>query len=319
MNINKRIYSHFVHEKIAGASLVFMYCAIFMTLVLASCGSGTSHKEENQQTSEMENDFLGEEESGSEFAKDFWSDYDFRNTALLDDASLSEQKFVDFISYLPVLGKDEAILAIHNMLDSASVNAPSFRYFENLYRHYLHDPNSPYRDDAYYGAVLEYMMNSEQVSATEKESYQAQFDKINKNMPGGLSSDFTFVNIFGAEQSFHDVQAPYKLLLFYDPDCQTCEMVINEIEQSEIFNRVQDEKKLHIVAIMPWNDAQHWKEHQSQISKKWTNGFDRKSAVYEHDLYDIQAFPSLYLVDKDNKVLIKDGDYLEIEGFFDRL
>lgn len=319
MNINKRIYSHFVHEKIAGASLVFMYCAIFMTLVLASCGSGTSHKEENQQTSEMENDFLGEEESGSEFAKDFWADYDFRNTALLEDASLSEQKFVDFIDYLAVLEKTEATHAIHAMLDSASVEPASFQYFANLYRHYLHDPNSPFRSDARYEAVLDYMRGAENLSDTEREGYQKQYEKLQKNKPGELSGDFAFVNSFGAAQSFHGVRSPYKLLVFYDPDCETCASVIGEIKESDVLNRMQNDKKLHIVAIMPWNDSALWREHQSQIPKKWTNGFDRGTDILEDDIYDIPAFPTLYLVDKTNKVLIKDGDFLDIERFFDRL
>lgn len=44
----------------------------------------------------------------------------------------------------------------------------------------------------------------------------------------------------------------------------------------------------------------------------WINGFDSNQEIANEELYDLKAMPTLYLLDKGKKVLLKDADLDEI-------
>ncbi len=48
-------------------------------------------------------------------------------------------------------------------------------------------------------------------------------------------------------------------------------------------------------------------ESSGHDSLRWINGYDKELTVLERELYDLKAMPTLYLLDKDKKVLLKDA------------
>ena len=62
-----------------------------------------------------------------------------------------------------------------------------------------------------------------------------------------------------------------------------------------------------------------WLDYQSHIPSKWLNVTDHQEIMHE-EKYDLRALPSLYLLDQDKKILLKDAsmgalkDYLEKKG-----
>ena len=49
--------------------------------------------------------------------------------------------------------------------------------------------------------------------------------------------------------------------------------------------------------------------------KEWINGYDKKLVIKEKNLYDLKAIPTLYLLDKDKKVLLKDATVAQIDQY----
>lgn len=64
--------------------------------------------------------------------------------------------------------------------------------------------------------------------------------------------------------------------------------------------------KLKIVAIYPDEDLEAWRKHLKEIPAEWINGYDADLTMRKEESYDLRAIPSLYLLDKDKKVLLKD-------------
>ncbi|MNP83768.1 hypothetical protein D3C76_1828110 [compost metagenome] len=42
------------------------------------------------------------------------------------------------------------------------------------------------------------------------------------------------------------------------------------------------------------------------MSEKWINGFDTDSKILSFNLYDLKASPTIYLLDENKKVILKD-------------
>lgn len=283
----------------------------YFNISFISCTRSSNNEKETFPETLIQNDSL------IRLMNHWWDDYDFNDISLLSNNQESEQVFVDFIYQLPMLNSEQLGAVINNMLDKTSVNRSSFKYYTNMYKHYLNNPNSPLRDDVSYSAVLEYLISSDLTSDLEKESYRLELDLLNKNKPGDLSLDFTFVNIFGAVQNLYSVDAPFKLLIFYDPNCHTCSEILKDVANSLIINDRLSAKTIKVLAVMPWNDYTLWKKSQSEVPQKWINGFDRYSTIIQDDLYSIQAFPTLYLLDDNHKVILKDADLMEVEYFLE--
>ena len=48
----------------------------------------------------------------------------------------------------------------------------------------------------------------------------------------------------------------------------------------------------------------------------WVNSYDDGEVIFGNLLYDIKAIPTLYLLDKNKKVILKDVGLGEIEEYF---
>ena len=55
------------------------------------------------------------------------------------------------------------------------------------------------------------------------------------------------------------------------------------------------------------------------IPSGWINGYDKELTVLDRELYDLKAMPTLYLLDKDKKVLLKDAPVEQVEQYLAHL
>jgi hypothetical protein len=64
---------------------------------------------------------------------------------------------------------------------------------------------------------------------------------------------------------------------------------------------------VEVLAIYPDEDLVAWRDHISDIPRSWINGYDAGMRITEARSYNLQAIPSLYLLDNEKRVIIKDG------------
>ena len=74
-------------------------------------------------------------------------------------------------------------------------------------------------------------------------------------------------------------------------------------------------KQVRILAFYPDEEHEVWENHQDMIPSKWINGYDKELTVLNRELYDLKAMPTLYLLDKDKKVLLKDAPVEQVEQY----
>ena len=53
-------------------------------------------------------------------------------------------------------------------------------------------------------------------------------------------------------------------------------------------------------------DLKSWREYMPVYPREWLNGYDASHIIREDVLYCVRAIPSLYLLDSDKRILLKD-------------
>jgi hypothetical protein len=71
---------------------------------------------------------------------------------------------------------------------------------------------------------------------------------------------------------------------------------------------------LTILSIYTDQDEKLWLDHLNEFPPRWIQGRDNNEFLYKNKVYDLRAIPTIYLLDSDKKVLLKDVmSVLEIE------
>lgn len=74
--------------------------------------------------------------------------------------------------------------------------------------------------------------------------------------------------------------------------------------------------KMRVLALYPGEDMEEWKACAPEPPSAWLNGRDASAGLnIKNRLYAIRDIPSLYLLDKNKRVLLKDADYIRLEAW----
>ena len=66
-------------------------------------------------------------------------------------------------------------------------------------------------------------------------------------------------------------------------------------------------------------DLKAWKEYMPVYPEDWYNGYDPDYVIRTDVLYNVRAIPSLYLLDKDKTVIMKDAPDTRLFDWLERL
>ncbi|KGE14136.1 DUF5106 domain-containing protein [Sphingobacterium deserti] len=246
----------------------------------------------------------------------YWRGYDFHDEVNITNPDKGEQSLVNFINLFPSSSPDVVSRSIKSMLSDAQQVPAALDFFIKQYEKYLYDPNSPVRNDVYYIPVLEFTLDSMQLDELEKVRTANRLTLLRKNLPGETAADFSYVLGNGDRGQLSKLSSPLTVLFFYEPGCSHCEEAIQQLEQQPYINKAIEDKSLAFLAVYPFGGKDIWKAYQSHIPDKWINGFDEQGKVVKKGLYDLKATPTIFLLDADKKVILKDVDVVQLLGYF---
>lgn len=303
------------------------YLNIFF-LFLILCTACGNRKASDNQAEDIKSDstkifalpvipaLLNTPESRADYlVRHYWENVDFADTTYLDHREVMEQAWVDYIDIMKLVPEETAISAIKQMYKDAGKKKKVFFYFTDLAEKYLYDPNSPMWNEELYIPVLDAMLESTVLDDTEKILPKGRRELAEQNRPGRQAEDFTYTLVSGKSGTLYGVKADYTLLFINNPGCHACEEGIKELKQAPAINKEFEAGNLKILSVYPDEDKEEWERHLSDFPKEWINGYDKKLMIKEKNLYDLKAIPTLYLLDKNKKVLLKDAVVGQIEQY----
>ena len=302
-----------------------------MFAVLSSCGQRTSQgTEEKQQTREfpmitppaMMQDageiieymamhywdaFISQpQESGKRYLCDSLHIYGVLKGDL-------EQGFANYIYILENMPVRQAQKAVRQMAarieehETADTSSNVFESFVTIAEKYMFDPNSPLRNEDLYSPFAAALSQSHHLDAATKDRYAHVASMCRLNEVGTKAADFRFSDRRGREYTLYGMKSEYILLFFSNPGCHSCLEIINALKEDYKVSSMIAEKRLAVLNIYIDEDIQSWIDYMSVYPEDWYNGFDQELAIRNEDLYNVRAIPSLYLLDNEKRVILKDA------------
>lgn len=255
-------------------------------------------------------------EQRTEFlAKHYWDNVNFADTSYIHHPEVTEQAWANYCGILNSIPLETAQEAIRNTIDRANADKKVFIYMTDLADKYLYNPNSPMRNEELYIPVLEAMAVSPVLEEIEKVRPKARLELANKNRIGTKALNFTYTLPSGVQGTLYQLQADYILVFINNPGCHACTETIDALKHAPVIGQLLKEKKLIVLSFYPDEELEEWRKHLNEFPEEWINSYDKELTLREKQLYDLKAIPTLYLLDREKKVLLKDATAQVIEEY----
>lgn len=245
----------------------------------------------------------------------YWERFDFADTALVAERDITEQGFVDFIALLADGQTTDALAkeSMENWCGGFIPQAQARRTMTGLADDYLYNPNSPFYNEWLYGVYLQAMLTKLPAGDAQAETMTFRLTLLSRNQTGERAEDFTYYLPDGTRRSLAStpVKGGRLLVVFYDPECGSCHEVIENMRMDGVLAKAVQAGRISVLAIYTEGNEKVWRETWADMPQGWTVGTDRE-AIKTGALYDLRAMPSLYLLDAEKRVVLKDAPFERI-------
>lgn len=249
----------------------------------------------------------------------YWDNINIADTNFIHNDNDLEQAWANYCDLLNRVPLPTAQDAIKSTFTRMNGNKNILAVFQDLADKYLYDPNSPMREEEYYIPVLETLINTPTLDEVEKIRPRARLKLALKNRPGTIASDFVYTLKTGTRGRLHKISTDYTILFINNPGCHACAETIGQLRSAEVIEKLHKDSRLTILAIYPDEDLDEWKKHIKDFPEDWINGYDKEQTINNKELYDLKAIPTLYLLDENKVVLLKDATFSNIVDYLYRL
>ena len=171
---------------------------------------------------------------------------------------------------------------------------------------YLYDPNSPVRCEDFYLPFVQKLAEGDLAPEEMRMQYGFQARMCALNAMGTPAADFPFTDTRGRRRTLYGIEAEYILLIFGNPDCKACKDLVEDMESSPEMTELISSGRLKVVDIFIDREVDQWKARVADYPARWINGYDHTFTIRDDILYNVRAVPSMYLLDKEKRVIFKD-------------
>lgn len=237
------------------------------------------------------------------------------DTALVSGVSLGdvEQKMANWTNVLNMVEISVVDKSLGRLYERAAAcekkdtSSNIFETFVMLVDKYLYDPNSPLRNEDHYAFFASRLAGSELVEQVMKDKYARQVRLAALNKVGTKAADFRFADKMGRMRRLYDIKSELVLLFFSNPGCAACKDIIDVLNNDPVISELIADGTMKVLNIYIDEDLNAWRSYMPIYPETWYNGFDPDLVIRGETLYNIRAIPSLYLLDRDKTVIMKDA------------
>ena len=235
-----------------------------------------------------------------------------------------EQKFANWVNVLSMVDYPHAAKSVRRLYDKAlkcerkDTASNVFDTFRSLVEKYLYDPNSPMRNEDLYGPYADCLSRCEFIDEGNRKAYAYDAGMCALNRVGTKAADFRFEDKNGKVRRLYDIKADFIVLFFSNPGCVACKEIINALKGTPQIDSMISAGRIAVLNIYIDEDLEAWRSYMPIYPETWYNGFDPDFVIRGDVLYNVRAIPSLYLLDKDKNVMMKDAVTERVIDFLNR-
>ena len=258
------------------------------------------------------------------YKQHYWDGVNFWDGRLAY-TTLFEDKIDKYYETLVVPHQDSVIKELDAMLGPASINQEMTRFLlVKFINRYL---NQKYMwEDHVYIHLFEKYFSQKQYSWLSDKGFKTISDRaysLYENLMGAPAADIELPNIEGKETSLYGVEGDFTIVVFWDPTCSHCKELLPKLDSFYVAKWKAANIKIFAVAKETDGTKKHWTDFVSEHHlEDWTHVYyskaDDKARIDASipgysQLYDVLTFPTLYLLDRDKRIIAKKLTYQQID------
>lgn len=302
---------------------IYFYLIIPILLFCISCsGSERTSKEHDSISSfklpSIPSPLTKDDDKTKYLVAHYWDNYKFCDSSVVNNDSTL--KF--FNEYLILLQKTDSSATINSIINLSNKifkpKSKAYPRFDKLFNDFLDNPNSYYRSETLFRVYLTILINSNDISDIEKERHIYRLKILNKNRISTKATNFDFITKKWKTSSLYAIKSNYIIIYFNDPHCHECIRVSDYFSKSLYFNKWANTLKnniplLTILGVFTGSNITEWKDHS--LPSDIIDAYNPRNKIEKDELFDLRAMPTLYLLNKDKIVILKDSPIEQIEEY----
>ena len=234
------------------------------------------------------------------------------STLLGVSPQIFDEAFTGYVAALSAVDDTIAKTSITRLTERASKMAedgytPLLSRIMQCAESTLFDAHSPYLNDELYLPVLEGIGSCRAIPNNVKDSFRWQVALCNKNRVGTTAADFRYATAWGRQYNMHSIEAEYLMIFFNDPDCPNCKAALEELKKSDPVINLVGMGVMKVLAVSPDGKTQLWDERKADYPSDWIYAYDPSGELNQGTIYSLRTSPSIYLLDEDKRVVLKDA------------
>ena len=162
--------------------------------------------------------------------------------------------------------------------------------------------------EKYHSKGVSTWLNEKQMETITRRAYMQM-----SNLIGEKAANLEMVDTAGKPTSLYDLQAPYTVVIFWDPTCGHCKEELPRIDS--VYRATWQKEQVKIYAVLTEDQKPEWIKYINEHKiTDWTHVYQTKEmaqAITEaktpgfRQLYDVIMTPTLYLLDKEKRIIGK--------------
>ncbi len=142
---------------------------------------------------------------------------------------------------------------------------------------------------------------------------QERVDHLKPTLLGRKAHDLKMETLDGQWVDLYEIDAPYTVLVFWDPNCGHCKVAIPKLHK--LYEKFK-EQGLQVMTVYIYDNKEVWKKYLEEHDYlDWINAWDPYQLTRFRTYYDVYSTPIIYVLDRDKKIIAKRIDVDVLERF----
>jgi thiol-disulfide isomerase/thioredoxin len=268
------------------------------------------------------------------YKKEYWYDISPADERLLR-TPMFEQRLTRYFESVVIRHADSIKAEVDKFILYSRTNKTMFRYFLNRFTNEYMNPKYMGLDVVFLHLFEKYYLTN-QVDWLEPKDKDLVFNRAYSLMGNILGEPAAELNMLDAQDkkvNLYSINAPYTLLVFWDPDCSHCREQVPVIDSLYKANwKASGMKLIGILTDTVRTDKsklplvkQNWLKYVSEHGlNNWLHLYQSFEAREEEKVkslpgfrqtYDVYQTPTIYLLDKDKRIVAKKISPEQVDEF----
>ncbi len=250
------------------------------------------------------------------FKSHFWDGINFYDDRLIR-TPIFENKLDKYFEQLVYPNPDSVNKEIDWMLGYASIKPENEKFLLLKFVNRYFSMKYMWEDAVFVHLYEKYFAQKTYPWLTEKgmKSIQDRAYNLMANILGNAAADIDLPDMTGKNITLYNLASPYTVVVIWDPTCGHCKEIVPKVDSLYEHKWKAEGVKIFAMAKETDGNKNDWLNFIRQHHlEEWANVYyskaDEKARVDTgipgySQLYDVLSFPTLYLLDKDKRIIAK--------------